>query len=234
MASAKSQFPLGTDHLGRDLLFRTLLAARLTLFISGLAACVSAVFGTTAGLLAGYLRGTVDAVIVQAVDLFLAFPTLLLVLALVASVGRSVVGVIVVLGISGWAEYTRIIRGAVITISERAFIEGARAQGAGTLRILVRHILPNIVSYMVILTTLNIAQFIITESTISFLGLGPSPPDVTWGGMIGEGRDYIFEAWWDAVVPGVAICLTVLALNYIGDAMREAMDPFAVLKRRNL
>jgi len=199
--------------------------------ISGLAACVSTLLGTTAGLLAGYLRGAVDAIIVQLVDLFLAFPTLLLVLALVASVGRSVVGVILVLGISGWAEYTRIIRGAVISVSERAFVEAARAQGAGTLRIMVRHILPNIVSYMVILTTLNIAQFIITESTISFLGLGPSPPDVTWGGMIGEGRDYIFEAWWDAVVPGVAICLTVLALNYIGDAMREATDPFTEPRR---
>ncbi|MCC6935566.1 MAG: ABC transporter permease [Thermomicrobiales bacterium] len=222
-----SQHWLGTDALGRDMFWRILSSTRLTLLIAGLATVIATVTGTIAGLASGYMRGRTDTIISRFVDIMLAFPVLLLVLALVAALGRSVTSVVLVLGLSGWAGYTRVIRSATLTVVEQEFVEAAQCVGAGRFHIMFRHLLPNVASPIFVLATLNLASFILTESAISFLGLGPEPPSTTWGGLIGDGRNYMFEAWWVTLFPGVAIVLTVLAFNLIGDAIRDAFDPFA-------
>lgn len=224
IAGGDTGFLLGTDALGRDMLFRILASTRLTLTISGLATLFAMITGTVAGLLAGYYRGWVDALISRAVDMMLAFPTLLIVLALVSALGQSVTSVVVVLGLSGWAGYTRVIRSAALTLSQQEFVEAARSLGSGNSRVLWRHLLPNVVSPLLVLSTFSLAQFILTESAISFLGLGPAPPNVTWGGLIGEGRNYMYEAWWSSLFPGAAIVLTALFFNLAGDGLRDAFD----------
>lgn len=218
---------LGSDALGRDIMYRILASTRLTLMISGLATVLATVSGAAAGLAAGLLRGRTDMIISRFVDIMMSFPILLLVLALVAALGRSMMAVVIVLGASGWAGYTRVIRSATMTLAEQEFVEAARCAGARDFHIIVRHLLPNVASPILVLSTLNLASFILVESAISFLGLGPAPPDITWGGLIGDGRNYMYEAWWVALFPGVAIILTVLAFNLVGDAMRDAFDPFA-------
>jgi peptide/nickel transport system permease protein len=227
IAGGDSSYIFGTDALGRDVFWRIMMAAKLTLLISGLATVLATITGTAAGLAAGFLRGKTDTVISRFVDIMLAFPILLLVLALVASLGRSTISVVLVLGLSGWAGYTRVIRSATLSLSEQEFIESARCAGARNAWIITRHLLPNVASPIFVLSTLNLAAFILVESAISFLGLGPEPPDITWGGLIGDGRNYMYEAWWVTAFPGMAILLTVLAFNLIGDAMRDAFDPFS-------
>ncbi len=223
---------LGTDNLGRDILYRVLGSARLTLLISGLATLFATTAGVLAGLAAGYFRGWVDQAVSRVVDLMLAFPALLLVLALVVALGQTAASVAVVLGLSGWAAYTRVIRSSVIALAGHEFVDAARAIGAGTARIILRHLLPNVVSAVIVMSTYNLAQFILIESAISFLGLGPAPPAVTWGIMIGDGRQYLFEQWWVTVFPGLAIVLTALAFNLLGDALRDAFDPRSVHGQR--
>ena len=216
----------GTDALGRDMFYRILLATRLTLLISGVATIIATVSGTAAGLIAGYIQGYTDTLISRVVDIMLAFPIILLVLALVAALGQSSLNVILVLGVSGWAGYARVIRSSTLSLSQLEFVEAARCIGARNDQIIIRHLLPNVASPMLVLSTLILASFILVESAISFLGLGPAPPNVTWGGLIGDGRNYLYEAWWVTLVPGVAITLTVLAFNLMGDALRDAFDPY--------
>lgn len=218
---------LGTDALGRDMLFRLLRSTRLTLVIAGLATLVATATGTFAGLMAAYHRRWVDHVISRAVDLMLAFPALLLILSLVVAFGQNATSVIIVLSLSGWAGYTRLMRSATITLVDREFIDAAHAMGASGARILSRHLLPNVASAIMVMSTFNLAQFILLESAISFLGLGPAPPAVTWGIMIGDGRVHMYDGWWMAMLPGTAIFGTVLAFNLLGDAMRDAFDPFS-------
>lgn len=225
LAPGQGENVLGTDVLGRDLLFRILSGARLTWLISSTAVLLSTLTGVTVGLVTGYFRGWTDTITQRFVDIMQAFPILLLVLTLVASVGRSQWALIAVLSISGWAGYTRIIRSSILSLVEREFVEAARVIGASSGRIIRKHLLPNILSPILVLSTFNLAQFVLLESAISFLGLGPSPPSFTWGSLIGDGRDYIFEAWWLTAIPGIAIFVTVLALNMVGDAMRDAFDP---------
>lgn len=231
IAGGDEGFFLGTDSLGRDVFFRTLMATELTLLIAGAAMVLATLTGTMAGLAAGYYRNWVDTIISRLVEMMIAFPVLLLVLALVAALGRSMFSVVIVLGISGWAGYTRVIRSSAMSLAQRDFVEAARAIGASNGRIIVRHLLPNVVSPMLVLSTFFLAQFILVESAISFLGLGPAPPDVTWGGLIGAGRDYIYEAWWVSLFPGVAIFIAVMAINMMGDAMRDAFDPHSQTAR---
>jgi peptide/nickel transport system permease protein len=182
-------------------------------------------------LIAGYRRGYVDAVIQQLVDTLLSIPSLLLVLALVAAFGRTLTGLMLVLGASGWAQCARVIRGVTISLSKEEFVDAAKAVGAGSVHILRRHLLPNAISPIIVLATLTLSEVILMESALSFLGLGPSPPEITWGGMIGDGRNYIYQAWWTSVLPGVFICATVLVFNYLGDLVREVFDPFTVRRR---
>lgn len=216
---------LGTDALGRDLLFRVLAGTRLTLFISVLATLLSSIAGILIGLLAGFYRGWVDMVISRLIDLTLAFPTLLLVLVLVVAVGQNITSLIVVLGLSGWAGYARIIRSSTLSLTEMEFVEASRCLGARPFVIVLRHLLPNVASPALVLSTLNLATFILSESAVSFLGLGVQPPQATWGGMIGDGRGHMYSAWWPTLIPGIAIVLTVFVFNYLGDAMRDAFDP---------
>jgi peptide/nickel transport system permease protein len=217
--------PLGTDHLGRDVYSRLVYGAQISLTISVLAALLGAVVGVAAGLAAGYLGGRVDMVIMRVVDLNLAFPLILLALAVVALLGASLRNLVIVMAITTWMIYARVVRGVSLTLREQEFIQAVRALGARDSRIIVRHILPNVAAPILVIWTLEVARVILMESALSFLGLGVPPPTPTWGRMLAEGRDYLTMAGWIAVFPGLAIMVTVLGINFLGDGLRDLLDP---------
>ncbi|MCB0043978.1 MAG: ABC transporter permease [Caldilineaceae bacterium] len=223
--SGEGDFLLGTDTLGRDILSRSIYAARWTYLVSVSAVVISTVLGTMAGLSAGYFRGWLDTIIARLIDMQLAFPIVLLSIAVLAVSGPSLLNMILVLGLVDWARYARVVRGSALSLREEDFVDAARATGATSWRIMMRHILPNILSSIVVLTTFSTARLMLTESALSFLGLGVTPPATTWGSMIGGGRDYILQAWWISAIPGTLITLTVLAINLAGDGLRDAFDP---------
>ena len=218
-------YPLGTDQIGRDILSRIIHGARISLMVGIAAVAVSMTVGVTLGLLSGFLQGRVDTVIMTVVDVTLSFPPLLLALAFVAALGPSLVTVILVLGFTGWERYARVVRAEVLSLREKDFIEAARAMGIGSARILLRHILPNTFSSIVVLSTLQVAQAILQEAALSFLGVGSGRTYPTWGQMIALGRDFVSVAWWLPTFPGLAILVTVLAINLVGDRLRDALDP---------
>jgi peptide/nickel transport system permease protein len=218
-------YPLGTDQVGRDILSRIIYAARISLIVGISAVMVSLVVGVTLGLLSGFLRGKVDAVIMTVVDVTLSFPQLLIALAFVAALGPSLLTIIVVLGLTGWERYTRVVRAEVLALREKDFVEAARAMGASSTRMVLRHLLPNTFSSIIVMSTLQVAQAILQEAALSFLGVGTGSAHPTWGQMIALGRDFVSVAWWLATFPGLAILLTVLAINLVGDRLRDALDP---------
>jgi ABC-type dipeptide/oligopeptide/nickel transport system permease subunit len=218
-------YPLGTDQVGRDVLSRIIHGARISLLVGVAAVLVSLTLGVSAGLASGFLGGKIDTVIGTVVDVTLSFPQILLALAFVAALGPSLLTIVVVLGFTGWERYTRVVRAEVMALREKEFIEAARAIGVGRTRIIVRHVLPNTVSSIVVMATLQVAQAILAEAALSFLGVGSGRAYPTWGQMISLGRDFVTVAWWLATLPGVAICLTVLAINLVGDRLRDALDP---------
>jgi ABC-type dipeptide/oligopeptide/nickel transport system permease subunit len=224
-AGGSPTYPLGTDQVGRDVLSRIVHGARISLLVGISAVIVSVVVGVTAGLVSGFVGGKIDTVIGTVVDVTLSFPTILLALAFVAALGPSLVTIIVVLGLTGWERYTRVVRAEVMALREKEFIEAARAIGVGRLRILFRHVLPNTTSSIVVLSTLQVAQAILAEAALSFLGVGSGRAYPTWGQMISLGRDFVTVAWWLPTLPGLAILLTVLAINLVGDRLRDALDP---------
>jgi len=217
--------PLGTDHLGRDVYSRLVYGAQISLTISVLAALLGAAVGVAAGLAAGYLGGRVDMVIMRIVDLNLAFPLILLALAVVALLGANLRNLVIVMAITTWMIYARVVRGVSLTLREQEFIQAVRALGASDARIIVRHILPNVAAPILVIWTLEVARVILMESALSFLGLGVPPPTPTWGRMLAEGRDYLTMASWIAVFPGLAIMVTVLGINFLGDGLRDLLDP---------
>jgi ABC-type dipeptide/oligopeptide/nickel transport system permease subunit len=222
-----ASYPLGTDQVGRDILSRMIHGARISLIVGMAAVVVSVLVGVALGLLSGYLGGRIDTVIMTVVDITLSFPQLLLALAFVAALGPSLVTIIVVLGLTGWERYARVVRAEVLALREKDFIEAARAMGLNAGRILVRHVLPNTFSSIIVLSTLQVAQAILQEAALSFLGVGSGRTYPTWGQMIALGRDFVSVAWWLPTFPGLAILLTVLAINLVGDRLRDALDPRA-------
>jgi len=225
MEGGSMEYPLGTDKLGRDILSRIIHGARISLIISLVAIFVGGSVGTTLGLMAGYFGGKLDALIMRLVDISLSLPTILLALVLVAAVGPSFATVITVVAVLLWARYARIVRGETLSIKELDFIARARVAGASHVRIMARYIFPNVVNSLVVLATLQVGATILLESTLSFLGAGIPRPTAAWGVMIADGRELIVTAWWVAMFPGVAIMLTVLSLNLLGDWLRDHLDP---------
>jgi peptide/nickel transport system permease protein len=217
--------PLGTDHLGRDLLARVIWGARPALLVGFAAVAISGVLGMLVGLIAGYFGGWVDDVLMRLADIQLAFPFILLAIAVIGVLGPSLPTIIVVIGVSSWVVYARIVRGAVLSLREREFVQAALALGGGDGRVLLRHILPNALTPWLVVATLDMARVIVIESALSFLGLGVQPPTPTWGGMLADGRVYISTAWWLATFPGLAILITVLGINLFGDGLRDTLDP---------
>jgi peptide/nickel transport system permease protein len=224
-------YPLGTDNLGRDILSRMMYGGRFSLVVALSAVTLAALIGVTAGLVAGYRGGLADVVVMRLVDVQLAFPLILLVIAIIAVLGTSLPILIVVLGIPAWAHYARIIRGSTLVVVAAQYVEAARALGGREWRLILRHVLPNLATPMVILTTFEVARLLLLESAVSFLGLGIQPPTPSWGTMIADGRNHIYEGWWVSTIPGTAIFLVVLALNFIGDGLRDVLDPRAHARR---
>jgi peptide/nickel transport system permease protein len=217
--------PLGTDHLGRDLLARVIYGARPALLVGFAAVAISGLIGMAAGLISGYFGGRMDDVLMRLADIQLAFPFILLAIAVIGVLGPSLQTIIIVIGVSSWVVYARIVRGAVLTLREREFVQAALALGGGDGRVLLRHILPNVFTPWLVVATLDMARVIVIESALSFLGLGVQPPTPTWGGMLADGRVYISTAWWLATFPGLAILITVLGINLFGDGLRDTLDP---------
>ncbi|GGG20643.1 peptide ABC transporter permease [Rhizobium wenxiniae] len=217
--------PLGTDELGRDILSRILYGSRTTLLIAAGAVILGGAVGTLLGIVAGYYRGIVDRILMRVVDIQLALPLMLLALLVVAAVGASTQNLVIVLALTSWLRYARIIRGQVLALREREFILSAHAIGAGTWRIMIKHLLPNVMTPVLVIATLELARIIIMDAALSFLGLGVQPPSPSWGRMLADGRVYITTAWWIVTFPGLAILLTVLSVNLLGDWLRDYFDP---------
>jgi len=221
---------LGTDKLGRDIFSRIIYGARVSLTVSLIAIFVGGIIGTSLGLISGYFGGKTDAVIMRLVDISLSLPTILLALVLVAAAGPSFGTVITVLIVLLWARYARLTRGETLAVKERDFIARARVAGASHTRIMVKYLFPNVVNSLIVLATLQVGYVILLESALSFLGAGLPRNEPAWGVMVADGRELIVTAWWVSMFPGLAIMLTVLSLNLIGDWLRDHLDP----KLRNL
>jgi peptide/nickel transport system permease protein len=218
-------YPFGADQLGRDILSRLIFGARVSLMIAFVAIALAGTVGVVLGLLAGYAGGVIDSLIMRIVDAFLALPFILMALGFVAALGTGVGNIIIVMAITNWARYARLVRGEVLSVKERDYVALARVAGLPRWRIALRHILPNVANSIIVLATLDLGRVIILESSLSFLGLGVQPPYVSWGLMLADGRSYMTVAWWLTVMPGLAILLTVLSLNILGDWLRDRLDP---------
>ena len=217
--------PLGTDNLGRDLLARVIAGARVLLLIGVGATLAAGVIGTALGLLAGFFGGWADRLVSFAADVQLSLPFVIVAIAITAAMGASVRNVVIVLTITGWVAYARILRLQTLALRQAPFIEAARAIGASPARIMLRHLAPNLAAPVIVIASQQVAAMILFEAALSYLGLGASTATITWGGMIASGREAMLTAWWVAVVPGAAIAVTIFGLNLLGDWLRGVLDP---------
>jgi peptide/nickel transport system permease protein len=225
MERGTAEHLLGTDQVGRDLLARMIYGGRVSLVVGVASVVISATIGVLLGLAAGYFGGNIDWTIMTVINVMLTFPFVLLALAVIAVLGPNLVNMILVLGVAGWPIYARVVRAETLAIREREFVVAGRALGMSHPRLAFRQILPNLVSTIVVISTLQVAQVIILESFLSFLGLGVQPPTPAWGNMLGEGRLYMLNSWWIATFPGLAIFVTTLVINLMGNALRDWLDP---------
>ena len=223
--SKDSSYFLGTDGLGRDILSRIIYGARISLLVGITVVIIGGILGTVVGIISGYFGGWVDSLIMRIVDIFLAFPFLLLALAIMAILGPGLWKVIIVLGITSWVPYARVARAKVLSVKETEYVEASNALGAKPVQIILSHIVPNIISSIIVVASFRVAVAIIGEATLSFLGLGVTPGTPSWGAILSEGRQYLMLAWWPATLPGLMIMITVLGMNLIGDGLRDFLDP---------
>ncbi|MDE0583048.1 MULTISPECIES: ABC transporter permease [Planococcus] len=219
------EFPLGTDNLGRDILSRIIFGSRISLLVGISAVLLAGAIGMALGLIAGYYGKFWDFLIMRTVDSLLAIPNILFMLIILAVMGPSLITLILVLGGTSWVVYARMVRSETLSVKERDYVRSARAIGAKNGRIIRKYILPNVISSFIVIATLNVATTIILEASLSFLGLGIQSPDVSWGLMLSDGREYIATSWWVATFPGIAITITVLGVIFLGDWLRDVLDP---------
>jgi peptide/nickel transport system permease protein len=225
MDGGSTNYPLGTDGFGRDILSRLIYGARVSLLVALLALTAGGGVGLTIGIVAGYMGGAVETVLMRLVDAAFTFPAILFALLLAVTMGQGLGTLVLAISLLLWASFARIIRGEVLALKQRDFVALAKVRGCSALRIMATHILPNVLNTFMVLVTLNIGVVIIAEASLSFLGAGIPPPTPTWGLMVSEGRGRIAEAWWVALIPGIAITLLVLSVNVFGDWLRDRLDP---------
>lgn len=221
LEGARPGFPLGTDLNGRDLLSRVMVGAQASLFVGIASVLVGGLIGLALGLAAGYFGGWVDGLVMRLVDVQLSVPGVLLAIAVLAAIGKGLVNVVLVLGFVSWVQYARIVRGSTLAARAQEYVLGARAVGAGDARIMVRHVLPNILGPLLVVATINVSSNILAEAALSYLGVGVPLSTVTWGGMLNEGKNVFEVAWWNAVWPGLAILLAVFGINLLGDGLSD-------------
>ncbi len=225
MDGGSSAHLLGTDEVGRDVLSRLIYGCQISLIVGLMSVVVSLIIGTTLGLVSGFFGGKVDAVIMRACDVMLAFPFIFMALCFMAVLGSGLKNVIIVLGITGWMSYARTVRGQTLSLREREFVRAAATSGCKKTRVMFRHILPNVIDQAIVLGTLEMGTSILSEASLTFLGMGVPATIPTWGNMIASGRDYIYTAWWLTTFPGLVIFLVCLSINFVGDWIRDVRDP---------
>ena len=218
-------YPLGTDQLGRDMVSRMIYGARVSMLVGLGAQLIVVSIGVPIGALSGYLGGRTDLVLMRFVDVMYAFPNLLFVILVMSMLGAGLMNIFIAIGLTGWVSIARLVRGQVLAVKEKEFVEGARAMGAGFGRVLARHVMPNVLTPIVVAVTFGIPQAIFTEAALSFIGVGINPPTPSWGQMVGEGQQFMRSYWHLCVFPSIAIAVTMLSFTFLGDGVRDALDP---------
>jgi peptide/nickel transport system permease protein len=225
LEKASLEYPLGNDNLGRDILSRLMVGSRVSLTVGVSTILLASSVGSLLGAVAGFYRGLVDNIVMRIVDTWMAFPSLLLAIAFGAALGPGLANLVLALSLTIWVVYCRVVRAEVLSIRERDYVLAARAMGASDLRIILRHILPNVLAPILVISTLRMGTVIISEASLNFLGIGVQSSMPTWGGMLSDGREFMRDAWWLATFPGLAISIVVLGVNLLGDGLRDALDP---------